>query len=452
MAGLSKSTDMTHGSIWKHLALFAVPLLLGNLFQQLYNTVDSIVLGNFVGKSALAAIGCTTFICNTLVNFFNGISIGAGIIISTHFGRRDWDKLHETVETAVLTAIVVGALVSLLSVPFVPFMLRAISTPEETMGPASAYLRIYFLGTIFLFCYNIGSAILRAVGDTRTPLKILILTSILNILMDLLFVVAFQWGIAGAAAATVVSEAISAFLSLAVLHLSSESFRLTWQDLRFKPDILKSILLLGMPVGIQQALTSFSNAFVQSYINSFNSTSIMAGWSVYLKLDQFSLLPVMSIGQATTTFVSQNLGAGDPGRARKGTRTSIVLGSCVVIGIALVLGTFAKSLVSLFNQDPEVIYYGTQFVWMTLPFRFFGVWNQTFAGALRGAGDTRGPMLIMLFSFVFCRQAYLFIVTRFVKNIYTVGLGYPFGWVMCAFLSLFYYCWKQRRFDAQSRP
>ena len=178
----------------------------------------------------------------------------------------------------------------------------------------------------------------------------------------------------------------------------------------------------------------------------------MAGWSVYLKLDQFSLLPVMSIGQATTTFVSQNLGAGDPGRARKGTRTSIVLGSCVVIGIALVLGTFAKSLVSLFNQDPEVIYYGTQFVWMTLPFRFFGVWNQTFAGALRGAGDTRGPMLIMLFSFVFCRQAYLFIVTRFVKNIYTVGLGYPFGWVMCAFLSLFYYCWKQRRFDAQSRP
>lgn len=446
MAALSKSIDMTRGSIWKHLVLFAAPLLLGNLFQQLYNTVDSVVVGNFVGKAALAAMGCTTSICNTLVYFFNGISIGAGIVISNYFGGNNQKKLHEAVETAVLSAIIVGTLVSLLSIPFVPFMLKLMKTPTEAMGPAGDYLRIYFLGTIFLFCYNIGSGILRAVGDTKTPLKILIFTSVLNILLDLLFVVVFQWDIVGAAAATVLSEAVSAVLSFVVLTQSKEAFRLTWRDLRMDYGILKSILVLGLPVGIQQALTAFSNAFVQAYVNSFQSTSIMAGWSSYQKLDQFALLPVISIGQATTTFVSQNLGAKDRMRAQKGTRISIVLGSCVVIGISAVLGIFAPRFVSLFNQDSEVIYYGTRFVWMTLPFRFFGVWNQTLAGALRGAGDARSPMLIMLFSFVFCRQAYLFIVTRFVKNIYTVGLGYPFGWVVCAVLSMVYYCRKQRSF------
>lgn len=441
----TKSIDMTCGSIWRHLILFAAPLLLGNLFQQLYNTVDSVVVGNFVGDEALAAMGCTTSICNTMIYFFNGISIGAGIIISNYFGAQNWKKLHQAIETAVLTAVVLGLAVSLLSLPVVPFMLRLMHTPADVIGPAGSYLRIYFLGTIFLFCYNIGSGILRAVGDTQTPLKILIMTSLLNIVLDLFFVVVLDGGIAGAATATVLAEAVSAAATFAVLCRAEEAVRLNWRDLRIDGGILKSILTLGMPVAIQQSLTSFSNAFVQGYINSFESTAIMAGWSSYLKLDQFSLLPVISMGQATTTFVGQNLGAGNKERARKGTRYAILMGCGVIAVICTILGVFAKDLVSLFNQEPEVIYYGTQFIWMSLPFRFCGVCNQTLAGALRGGGDARGPMLIMLFSFVFCRQAYLFVVTQFAKNIYTVGFGYPFGWIVCCVMSVGYYLWKLRR-------
>lgn len=438
MAGKKHTLDMTKGTIWKLLVVFALPMLLGNLFQELYNTVDSIVIGNFVGKEALAAIGATTAICNTIIRFFNGISVGAGVVISRAFGAQNDEKLHWAVETILAVSLVMGLLVTLVALPLTPWMLRAISTPEDVVGPASTYLQIYIIGIVFLFFYNMGSFILRAVGDTRRPLIFLIITSIVNIVLDIVFVVVFHMGIGGTAWATVIAEMVSALMVYHCLITTKDSYRFRWRDICIDPSILKDIVLIGLPTGIQQGLTSFSNAFVQSYINGFDS-SVMAGWSCHLKIDQFMLLPVQSIGQAMTTFVSQNLGAKKLERAKEGTRIALWMGTSFTVILGLLIYFMAGNIIGLFNRDASVLYYGTVFVTMMVPFRFFSAWNQIYAGSLRGAGDAKGPVTIMLFSFVFCRQVYLFIITRFIYNVYSVGLGYPVGWAICALLSRWYY-------------
>lgn len=431
--------DMTEGPIWRLLVTFAIPLLLGNLFQQLYNTMDSIILGNYVGKEALAAVGSTTSLCNTLINFFNGVSIGAGVIISNYFGAKDDKGLHSAIETTVMVAVVIGLVVSVVSIPFVPLMLDLMSTPGDVIEPATTYLRIYFLGVIFLFTYNMGSCILRAVGDTKRPLRFLVISSLLNISLDLLFVVGLDLGIAGAAFATILSEAVSAVLVCATLLRTQEVYRLTLQDLHINWFVLRRILIVGLPVGIQQSLTAFSNTFVQAYINRFDSSAIVAGWSTHIKVDQFTILPAQSIGQATTTFVSQNLGAGKLDRAKQGVKTSLVLGIGVLLFISAVLYFAAGDVAFLFNQETDVVYYGRLFITLMVPFRFLSAIFQCYVGALRGAGDSKGSMLIMLFSLVVVRQVYLFMITQLFNNVYTVGFGYPVGWIACSLLSVLYY-------------
>lgn len=444
-AGKQHTIDMTEGPIWRLLVVFALPLLLGNLFQQLYNTVDSIILGNFVGKAALAAVGSTTSLCNTLLNFFNGVSIGTGVVISRYFGAKDGEGLHSAVETAVLASLIIGLVVSVAAVPFVPLMLNLVSTPADVIGPAGTYLRIYFMGVIFLFMYNMGGCILRAVGDTRRPLLFLIFSSGLNIVLDLLFVVGLKWGIAGAAIATILSEAVSAVLVCATLMRSREVYRLTLRDLHINGPVFRRILAVGFPVGVQQSLTAFSNAFVQSYINRFDSTPIVAGWSTHMKVDPITILPAQSIGQATTTFVSQNLGAGKPDRARKGFQISLLMGIGVLLAISGVMFPSAEGIASLFNREPDVVQYGTMFITMMVPFRFTTAIFQCCAGAMRGAGDSRGPMLIMLFSFVAVRQIYLLIITRFFNDVFMVAFAYPIGWIVCALLNWLYYYFRTRQ-------
>ena len=317
---------MTQGVIWKQLVLFAIPLIMGNIFQQLYNTVDSIVVGNYLGTSALAAVGATTAICNTLVNFFNGISIGAGVVISTCFGSRNHEKLHEAVETTILFAVIVGCFVSLISVWVVPLMLKWMSTPDDVIGPAGEYLKIYFAGVPVLFLYNMSSAILRAVGDTKRPLNFLIISSCLNIALDILFVAKFGWGISGVAIATVIAEAVSAALACSTLMRTKEAHRLVLRELHINKSCLGEIFRIGLPAGVQQGLTAFSNALVQSYVNGLGSSVIMAGWSCHSKIDQFAILPAQSMGQAATTFVGQNLGAKNVKRARERRQTGSVHG------------------------------------------------------------------------------------------------------------------------------
>ncbi len=323
----SKAMDMTSGSISRLLLAFALPLLLGNLFQQLYNTVDSLVVGNFVGTEALAAVGSTTSIINTMVSFFNGVSIGAGVVIGQNYGAHDEKQLHLAIETTMAITFAGSLALTAVGVLMVPAMLRFMSTPDDVMESASVYLRIYFSGVSGLLVYNMGSGILRAVGDTKRPLMFLCFSSFLNIGLDLLFVIIFHLGIAGVGYATIIAQFLSAALILLLLTKSTDVYRFSWKDLCVKKDILKQILIVGLPTGLQQALTSFSNVFVQSYINSFGS-GCMAGWSCYTKIDQFIMLPLRSMGQASTTFVSQNIGARDIPRSKKGTATALVMALC----------------------------------------------------------------------------------------------------------------------------
>lgn len=434
----SKAMDMTSGSISRLLLAFALPLLLGNLFQQLYNTVDSLVVGNFVGTEALAAVGSTTSIINTMVSFFNGVSIGAGVIISQYYGAHDHDRLHLSIETTMAITFAGSLALTAVGVLMVPAMLRFMSTPDDVMESASVYLRIYFSGVSGLLVYNMGSGILRAVGDTKRPLMFLCFSSFLNIGLDLLFVIIFHLGIAGVGYATIIAQFLSAALILLLLTKSTDVYRFSWKDLCVKKDILKQILIVGLPTGLQQALTSFSNVFVQSYINSFGS-GCMAGWSCYTKIDQFIMLPLRSMGQASTTFVSQNIGARDIPRSQKGTATALVMALIITFVSAALLWLFAPWMVRLFNKESEVVRYGVLFLRMCVFFMLFSCVNQVLAGALRGIGNAKVPMIIMLSSFVVFRQIYLLIATRISDTAAVVGFGYPAGWIVSAALMTAYY-------------
>ena len=441
----STAIDMTSGPIVRQLVAFALPLMLGNVFQMLYNTVDSIIVGNFVSKQALAAIGSTTMIVNMLVFFFNGFSTGAVVTIGQFYGAQKMEKLHKAVETTIAATFLLSLLFTIGGVLSVKPLLRMMSTPEDVFEDATVYLRIYIGGISGLLIYNIGSGILRAVGDSTRPLYFLILTSLFNIVLDLLFVVVLGTGIAGAAIATILSQFLSAALILLMLTRTKDIYRLDWKELQMDGQILGKIFAIGMPAGIQSVLTAFSNIFVQSYINSFGS-DCMAGWSSYNKLDQFIMLPMQSMAIASTTFVSQNVGADNDQRADRGTVASLML-TCGITGviIALLVG-FAPASVRLFSPDAAVIAYGVLFIRTNVVFLIFNCVNHVLAGALRGRGDSRGPMIIMLSTFVGLRQIYLFVMTRYIVNTpRMVGLGYPVGWVSCCVVELIYYAVCRRK-------
>ncbi len=434
----STARDMTQGPILRQLVFFSFPLMLGNVFQLLYNMVDSIIVGNFVSKQALAAIGSTTVIVSMIVFFFSGFATGAGVVIGNNFGARNMDRLHDAVHTTVAATFIFSLLLTLLGTAAVRPMLVIMRTPEDVFRDAALYLRIYIGGISGLLIYNMGSGILRAVGDSIRPLGFLILTSVLNILLDLFFVIVLKLGIAGAAVATILSQFVSAVLILLLLTRTRDIYRLDWKELHIDFPILKKIFSIGMPTALQAVITSFSNIFVQGYINAFGS-DVMAGWSCYNKLDHFIFLPMQSMSVASTTFVSQNAGAGNERRSRRGTFLAILI-TCLVIGVtAVVLTFFAPAAVRLFSPDEAVIRYGAMFIRTNAFFLIFNGIAQVLAGALRGRGDSRGPMVIMLFNFVVVRQIYLYWVTHFVANTpRLVGFGYPVGWVLCCVMELIY--------------
>ena len=437
--------DMTEGSIVKQVVLFALPLMLGNVFQMLYNTVDSVVVGNFVGTQALAAVGSTTMIVNMMVFFFNGFSTGAGVVIANYFGAKNMEKLHRAIETTMAATFALSILFTIAGVAGVKPMLRFMATPEDVFGEATVYLQIYIGGISGLLVYNMGSGILRAVGDTMRPLYFLILTSVMNIILDLVFVLGLNMGIEGVAWATIISQFVSAFLILMLLTRSKDIYRLSWHDLKIDLGILGGIFAVGLPAGIQAIITSFSNVFVQSYVNYFGS-SCMAGWSCYNKLDQFIMLPMQSMAMAATTFVSQNIGAGKERRADQGTVITVSMSVGVTAVIVALLCIFAAPAVGLFSPDETVIEFGVLFIRANCVFLLCNCVNHVLAGALRGRGDSKGPMIIMLLSFVGIRQVYLYLITRFVANTpFLVGFGYPVGWTSCCIIELTYFFLRWRR-------
>lgn len=445
----TSATDMTSGNIIFLLIQFAIPLIFGNLFQMMYNTVDSLVVGNFVGKEALAAVGSTTMIINMLVFFFNGVSIGAGVVISRHFGARDEKGLHAAVETTMFVTFLCGILFTIVGVSIVIPMLKFMSTPADVMPEATTYLRIYFAGISGLLVYNMGSGILRAVGDTRRPLMFLIFTSVMNVVLDLLFVLVFRAGIAGVAWATILSQFLSAGLILLLLLRTRDIYYFSWRDLQCDRSVLMDIFRIGLPAGIQAVITSFSNVFVQSYVNRFGS-ACMAGWSCYNKLDQFIMLPLQSVSQAATTFVGQNVGANRMDRVKKGTTRSLMLTFSITAVVASTLFLFAPAANGIFTNDSMVIEYGTLFIRTNVFFLLFNCITHTLAGALRGRGDSTGPMVIMILNFVVVRQIYLFVVTHFVSNTaQLVGFSYPVGWTSCCIVEVLYYYFRWVRPEKQ---
>lgn len=433
-----RDTDMTEGNIARLLINFALPLLIGNIFQQLYNTVDSIVVGNYVSKQALAAVGCTGPIINALIGIFVGLSGGAGVVISQYYGAKDREKLHSAVQTTVALTLIMCAVLTALGVLFTPYMLLLMDTPADVFPEAVEYLRIYFLGVSGLLLYNIGSGILRAVGDSTHPLYFLIFSALTNTVLDVLFVKFFRMGIAGAAVATIVAQGLSAMLVIGMLIRSDADYRIDPLHMQLKGCLLKKICAIGIPSAIQMGITAFSNIFVQSYINHFES-SCMAGWAAYNKIDAFALLPLTSLSMSITTFMGQNLGAGKLDRAKKGPLICLGISFGIVALILIPLMIFAPQLVSLFNREEEVLRFGTLFIRMISPFYLLCTINQVLAGALRGAGDTKSSMFIMLGSFVVFRQIYLFFVYRLGGGIIPIALGYPAGWIMCSTILLLYY-------------
>jgi len=430
---------MTAGPITLQLIQFAFPLLIGNLFQQLYNTVDSWVVGNYVSNEAFSAVGTVGPIINMLIGFFLGLSSGAGVVISQYYGAKKYDKVQNTVHTAILMTIILGVIFTFLGIGMAPFMIRFMKTPESVIPQSTAYLTIYFSGVIGLMLYNIGSGILRAVGDSQRPFYFLVVSAVMNTVLDLVFVLAFDMGVEGVALATVVAQCTSAVLVIITLMRTDTCIHLSWKKLKIHWDMMKKIIRVGIPAAIQMAITSFSNVFVQSYINHFGA-DCMSGWTAYSKIDQLIFLPMQSLALASTTFVGQNLGQNQVERAKKGVSISLMLSVISTIIVMIPVIIFSGSFVAFFNDKPEVIEYGTLFLHWITPFYVLCCVNQVYSGALRGAGNSRAPMVIMLVSFVAFRQLYLFIVANFISNtVLPIAMGYPAGWLLCSSLTYIYY-------------
>lgn len=439
-----KVLDMTSGGIFSLLIRFSIPLLLGNLFQQFYNTVDTIIIGNYVGREALAAVGSTTSFINTLVGFFMGLSSGAGVVVSQFFGAKEYKKLNETVHTAILATLILGVVFTFLGISITPYMLKLMSTPADVFPSSELYLKIYFGGILFLMLYNVAAGILQALGDSTRPFIFLVISTFVNIVLDLVFVLVFDWGIAGVAYATVIAQALSAILVLITMICTDACYKLSLKSLKLNAYHIRLVLKIGLPGALQMAVTSFSNVFVQAYINSFGS-ACMAGWATYNKIDMFIVLPIMSIGLASTTFVGQNYGAKNIQRLREGVKKAYLLSVASTIILTIPVWIFAAKFALLFNGEADVVYFGVYFLRVCCPFYFLICPNQIFSGALRGVGNATAPTVIMLASFVVFRQMYLFIVSKLGNSFLLITLAYPAGWVLCSVAMTVYYLWYMNK-------
>lgn len=429
---------MTEGSIVKQLILFSIPLLIGNLFQQLYNTVDSIIVGNYVGAEALAAVGTSTPLVNLLIGFFMGIAAGAGVLISRYYGARKTEELSLAVHTFAAFTLIIGIVMTVIGVLGSGLFLRLIQTPDSIFKDADTYLKIYFGGILFTMIYNSGSGILRAVGDSRNPLIFLVVSSLVNVVLDLVFVINFKMGTAGVAWATLIATAISAMLVVVVLVFSKAEYRLRLNRIKIDLGMLREIVRIGIPSGLQQMIVSFSNTLVQSYVNRFNYAAI-AGFSSANKFDNFLSLPAQSFSLSITTFVGQNLGAKKLERAKRGIWICLAMAIVVVVSVGIPAYLFAEQCIGIFASDAAVIQVGSTMMRTVIPFYFALCINQVLMGAIRGAGVTTVPMAVSIFSFCIVRQIMLAALMPIVNSVNLVFWSYSLTWALCSVLYLIYY-------------
>lgn len=429
---------MTEGIIWKQIFIFSIPLLLGNLFQQLYNAVDSVIVGNYIGSQALAAVGSSAPVINLLISFFMGLSIGAGIIISRYYGARNIEGLQEAIHTSLAITFIAGIAMIFIGVLLSPYILQWVGTPDDVMNSSILYLRIYFLGILSVMVYNMGSGILRAVGDSKNPLYFLIVSSIINIILDYVFVVYFHMGVAGVGWATLIAQTVSALLTLILLIKTKAEYRINIRHIHLHKHMVYEIIRLGLPSAVQNAIVSFSNVIVQSNINAFGSLA-MAGCGSYTKIDGFAILPVMSYSMALTTFTGQNIGAQKYERVKKGAKTGMLMSVLTTICITLLLLLLGPNALAIFTQDTKVIEYGLYMMHILAPGYIFLAVSHALSGIIRGAGVTTIPMIVMVSCWCGLRMAWILISVPLFHDIGVVFLGWPITWVASAVWLYIYY-------------
>lgn len=429
---------MTRGSIWKRMLFFTLPLLLGNLFQQLYNTADSLIVGNFLGSSALAAVSSSGSLIFMLIGFLSGISSGAGVIVSKYFGAKDDGNLHLAVHTTVAFGLMSGLVLTVIGVLLSPKILMWMGTPKSVMPESIRYLQIYFSGSMGFVMYNIFVGILQAIGDSKHPLYYLIISSILNIVLDILFIGKFNMGVGGAALATIISQVFSAILCLIQLIKTNENYRVKISSIGFNKNILREIIRVGLPSGVQNSIIAFANVIVQSYINFFGEMA-MAGYGAYSKIEGFAFLPINSFTMAMTTFVSQNLGAKEIERAKKGARFGILITVFLAELIGVIIFLFAPRFISAFDSTPEVVRFGVENARIATLFYFLLAFSHSIASILRGAGKAIVPMIIMISIWCVIRVIFLTIAIPLTQSIYMIYIVYPLTWGLSSIIFLIYY-------------
>jgi len=434
----SKRHTLTEGSIWKAMLLFALPVFLGNIFQQLYNTFDAWCVGNYIGDDALAAVSSSGSLIFMMVSFFNGAAMGAGIIIARAFGAKQHDAMDKAIHTAIAFGLVTGTLLTVAGVALTPIILQWMGTPAEVLPQSIEYFRYYFCGAIFTVMYNILVGILHAVGDSKHPLYYLIFSTFVNIILDMLFVAVLGLGVGSAAIATTISQGISALLCFLHMLRTDAPYRVYIRKIRFHKESLLAIVRYGLPSGVQNSVIALANVVVQTNINSFGKAA-MAGCGSYSKLEGFAFLPVTCFTQALSTFVGQNLGAGQHVRVKKG----VVFGVACSCGMAMLIGglsyIFAPQLIGFFSESADAINFGTQHMRTICLFYFLLAFSHCIAGVMRGAGKASVPMFTMLACWCVFRVTYISVAVKLVNKLTTVSWAYPITWTLSSIIFLIYF-------------
>ena len=438
MSANSASSLMTTGSISKRIIAFAIPLFLGNLFQQLYNTADSLIVGNFLGSSALAAVSSSGNLIFLLVGFFNGIAVGAGVVVAKYFGAKNYELVQKAIHTIVAIGLISGVALTIIGTTAAPQILIMMGTPADVLPNSITYFRIYFCGSLAFVMYNFLVGILQSVGDSRHPLIYLIISSVVNIVLDLVLVAGLNFGVGAAALATVISQFISAFLCLRQLLKSPDTYRIYFKKIGIDKRMLKQIISNGLPAGLQNSIIALANVIVQSNINTFGQLAI-AGCGSYSKVEGFAFLPITCFALALTTFISQNLGAKEYARAKKGAVFGIICSITMAELVGVVIYILAPKLIAAFNGTPEVVSYGTAQAHTDALFYFLLAFSHCIAGILRGAGKSIVPMLVMLACWCIIRVTYISIVVKFIPDIQVIFWAYPMTWALSSITFLIYF-------------
>lgn len=435
---MEKGTNLLNGPIWKGIVGFAIPLFLGNLFQQLYNTVDSLIVGNFLGSDALAAVSSSGSLIFLMVGFFNGIAVGAGVVISKYFGAGDLEGLKRAIHTDVAFGLIAGLLLTVIGMILAPQILVLMGTPESVLPNSIVYFRTYFAGSLAFVMYNIVMGILQAVGDSKHPLYYLIFSSVVNVVLDLLFVGVLGLGVGSAALATAISQASSALLCFLRLTRTNDSYQVKIREITLHAGMLKQIIGIGLPSGMQNSIISFANIIVQTNINKFGVMAV-AGCGVYSKIEGFAFLPITCFAMSLTTFIGQNLGAKQYDRAKKGANFGIACSVILAELVGVMVYFCIPYFVSAFNKEPEVIAIGTKQANVEALFYCFLAFSHCIAGIMRGAGKSMVPMFVMLASWCIIRITYITVTVHFIPKIQVIFWAYPLTWSISTVIFLIYY-------------